>query len=89
MQKVIEGMDPDGLRVVIVDDVVTSGRSVLKAVRLAKEAGAEIAAVVCLVDREQGGAEQIREEGVAFEAICTVGDIERFVGDPDLAGSSA
>lgn len=59
--KRIEGDVEPGTRVVIVDDVVTTAGSTLKAIDAAKEAGLQIAAVVCLVDREEGGAEKLRE----------------------------
>ncbi len=58
-RRVIENEIPRGSRVVIFEDVVTTGSSTLQAVRKAVEAGLEIAAVVALVDREQGGAEAL------------------------------
>ncbi len=51
----IEGDVPAGSRVVIVDDVVTTAGSTLKAIDAALEAGLTVVAVVCLVDREEGG----------------------------------
>ena len=51
----IENPPPTGTRVVIFEDVVTSGGSTLDAVRAAEEAGLKVAAIFCLVDREQGG----------------------------------
>jgi orotate phosphoribosyltransferase len=55
----IEGDVPAGSRVVIVDDVVTTAGSTLKAIEAALEAGHTVAAVVCLVDREEGGTEKL------------------------------
>jgi orotate phosphoribosyltransferase len=56
-QRYIEGYEPEPeVPVVIVDDVCTTGGSTLKAIRAAEEAGTRVVAVVCLVDREQGGA---------------------------------
>ncbi|MFQ5877532.1 MAG: orotate phosphoribosyltransferase [Acidobacteriota bacterium] len=55
----IENDIPKGSRVAIVEDVVTTGGSTLEAVRLAEEAGLEVAAVLAVVDREQGGAEAL------------------------------
>lgn len=54
-RRVIENPPPRGARVAIFEDVVTSGGSTLDAVRAAEDAGLKIAAVFCLVDREQGG----------------------------------
>ena len=53
--RLIENDIPSGSRVVIFEDVVTTGRSTLEAIRRAEEAGLEVAAVVAVVDREQGG----------------------------------
>ncbi len=58
-----------GARVAVVEDVVTSGGSTLDAVACLREAGYEVAAVVALVDRREGGAEAIRAAGLRFEAI--------------------
>jgi orotate phosphoribosyltransferase len=55
----IEGNLEPGSRVIIVDDVVTTAGSTLKAIEAAEEAGHTVAAVVCLVDREEGGAEKL------------------------------
>lgn len=52
-KRVIEGEVPAGQRVIILDDVMTTGMSVLKAVRSTAEAGGTIVAVLVLVDREE------------------------------------
>jgi orotate phosphoribosyltransferase len=54
-RRLIENDIPKGARVVIVEDVVTTGTSTLQAVRQAEEAGLEVAGVISVVDREQGG----------------------------------
>lgn len=55
----IEGTLEPGSRVVVVDDVVTTGGSTLSAIEAVEGAGHTVVAVVCLVDREQGGAERL------------------------------
>jgi len=55
----IEGDVAAGSKVVIVDDVVTTAGSTLKAIDAALEAGLTVVAVVCLVDREEGGTEKL------------------------------
>ncbi len=55
----IEGDLEPASRVVVVDDVVTTGGSTLKAIEAAEAAGHEVVAVLCIVDREQGGAEAL------------------------------
>ena len=54
-RRAIENDIPRGARVVIFEDVVTTGGSTLEAIHSAEEAGLEVAAVACVVDREQGG----------------------------------
>jgi orotate phosphoribosyltransferase len=56
----IEGYDgKPGSRVIIVDDVCTTGDSILKAAEKAEQAGYRVAAAFCVVDREEGGTESI------------------------------
>ncbi|MFQ5738050.1 MAG: orotate phosphoribosyltransferase [Acidobacteriota bacterium] len=60
-QRFIEGFEGGkGSPVVIVDDVCTTGNSALLAAQRAEAAGYRVVAVVCLVDREQGGSERLR-----------------------------
>ena len=55
----IEGNLEPGCRVIILDDVVTTAGSTLRAIEAAETAGYKVAAVICLVDREEGGAEKL------------------------------
>lgn len=77
--KWIEGITPAGRKVVIIDDVITSGGSLLKAAEHVREAGAEIVVAVGLVDREQGGREAIEAAGIPFRAVCTLSDVRAQV----------
>ncbi len=58
-----------GKRVVIVEDVTTTGGSAIKAVDAVRESGGEIVAVVTMVDREEGAAEAFSEAGVPFRSL--------------------
>ncbi len=75
IQKHIEGLVTPGDRVVIVDDVITTGSSTLTAIRLAKEAGLNVIKVIVLVDRQEGGRENITNEGFDVEALFTKDDL--------------
>ena len=55
----IEGVLDPGSRVIVVDDVVTTAGSTLKAIEAAEAAGHTVVAVICLVDREEGGSEKL------------------------------
>ncbi|MDE2654331.1 MAG: orotate phosphoribosyltransferase [Gemmatimonadota bacterium] len=71
----IEGGLPVGARVVVVDDTVTTGGSLLAAVEVVARHGAVIAGVLALVDREEGGGERVAEAGYDFRAVFTGGDL--------------
>ena len=62
LMHLIENQPLPGTNVIIVDDVVTSGNSLLKAVRAAREAGCSVVGAMTLVDRNEGGSERIRRE---------------------------
>jgi orotate phosphoribosyltransferase len=63
MQRFIEGFDgPAGTHVIVVDDVCTTGESILRAAERAEEAGYQVVATFCVVDREEGGSETIRKK---------------------------
>lgn len=64
-----------GAQVVIVEDVVTTGGSSMKAVRRAEEEGLKVLGIVALVDREEGGRENIEKEGYWLKAIFTKSEI--------------
>jgi orotate phosphoribosyltransferase len=73
-RKLVEGGLKPGDRVVIVDDVITSGMSSLKAVEAVKEIGCEVVLVLALVDRLQGAEKAFRESGLEFRSIFTIRD---------------
>lgn len=58
-----------GKRVVIVEDVTTTGGSAIKAVEAVRDAGAEIALVFTMVDRDEGATETFAEAGIAFRSL--------------------
>jgi orotate phosphoribosyltransferase len=64
-----------GAKVVIVEDVVTSGGSSMKAIKRAEEEGLKVLGVVTLVDREEGGRENIEKEGYWLKSIFTKSEI--------------
>ncbi|PLX88257.1 MAG: orotate phosphoribosyltransferase [Desulfuromonas sp.] len=66
---------PPGSRVVIVEDVTTTGGSSIKAVERAREEGLEVVGIVTLVDREEGARANIEGEGVALRAVLTRSEV--------------
>jgi len=67
----LEGVHSAGQRVCVVEDVVTSGGALLSAVDALRDAGLHVSAAICVVDREEGGAEAIAAAGVPFTALYT------------------
>lgn len=65
----------EGSKVVMVEDVVTTGGSTLKAIEKAEEAGFEVIKVITIVDREEGGREAIEAAGYSFDSLFTKSDI--------------
>lgn len=66
--KVAEGPAVAGLRVVLVEDVVTTGGALLEACPLLRADGAIVSTVVCAIDRQQGGGQRLREAGLELRA---------------------
>lgn len=74
-KKTVEGAAlPPGARVVVVDDVFTTGGSALKAVEAVRAGGCEVVQVLALVDRLQGAAKAFGELGIDYRAVFTIHD---------------
>lgn len=72
-QAYIEGLTlPEQSPVVVLEDVVTTGQSALKAVERLRAAGYRVNEVIALVDRQQGGAELYAQEGLKFRALFQI-----------------
>ncbi|MCY7335376.1 MAG: orotate phosphoribosyltransferase [Chamaesiphon sp.] len=76
-QAYIEGATlKPGAKVVVLEDVVTTGQSAMKAVERLRAAGYDVDRVLTLVDRQQGGAEFYAAQGLHFETIFTIEDLQ-------------
>jgi orotate phosphoribosyltransferase len=64
----------EGRRVMIVEDVTTTGGSIMQAVEAARAAGAEIAGVLTIVDRDEGAGEMVAEHGLELKHLFTAAD---------------
>ena len=82
--KLIEGAVRSGDRALIVDDVLTSGGSLLKAIAAARQAGLVVSQALVIVDRkEQDGRARVEQEGVSLISLLTIDDLMRQqVGTP-------
>jgi len=68
----IEGQLKEGSRVAIVDDVLTTGGSVLKAIEEVETVNCKLVKVIVLVDRREGGSDRLKKEGYDFTALLNV-----------------
>jgi len=73
--KQIEGVLEPKETVVFVEDVTTTGGQALEAVALLRELGAEVSAVITVIDREEGAGERFAEAGVPLFALFTTSDL--------------
>jgi len=75
--KVLEGPFQKGDRVAVIEDVITTGGSALRAIDAVRTAGGVIAGVLALVDREEGGRQAIENVGIHVVALTTASQIIR------------
>lgn len=69
--KALEGKAEPGQKIVMIEDVVTSGGAALMAADKLRGAGLEVAALLCVVDREEGGRAQVEEKDLVFDPLFT------------------
>lgn len=75
MGRLIEGPFHPGDRVAVIEDVITTGGSAMRAAKAIQEAGGRITGVLALVDREEGGRQALESEGFKVIALTRASDI--------------
>ncbi len=73
----VEGGEFKGKRLVVVEDVITSGGQVIESTGELAKLGAEIALVLCVVDREAGGKDNIAKAGYKMKALFTMSELKK------------
>jgi orotate phosphoribosyltransferase len=73
--KFVEGPVRAGARLVVIDDVVTTGGSAIESVERIREAGGTVVQVVGIVDRLEGGAENFAAHDLPFRSLLTIRDL--------------
>lgn len=74
----IEGVFKRGQRVLVVDDVMTTGNSILNAIKILETSGLVVAGVLVLIDREEGGKELLAEAGYKLRTVFTLRELLRY-----------
>ncbi len=73
--KQLEGVVERGDRVVLIEDVATTGGQALEAAKVLADAGAVVTHVIATIDRMEGARENVERAGIAFDALFTVRDL--------------
>lgn len=73
--RLVEGSIEPASKVVIVEDVATTGASAIKAVEAAEQLGCEVVSVIAVLDRLEGAAEVFHQRGLPFHALTTIRDL--------------
>ena len=84
LQKVIEGTIPLGAnkKVALIDDVITTGKTIMKAVQIVEERGYEISLILTVYDRNEGGSKKLKDMGYTFYSILqNESDLKPFYHD--------
>jgi len=78
-KRLIEGNLKENSKVVLVEDVTTTGTSVLKAINEVRKFGCSVSHVITIVDRMEGARENLKKEGINLIALTTVDDFYKFL----------
>lgn len=73
--RLAEGGEVDGRRLAVVEDVVTTGGQLLLSCAALRERGADIRAVLCVIDREAGGRENLAAAGLELRSVLTASSL--------------
>jgi orotate phosphoribosyltransferase len=75
-RRLAEGSEVRGKRLLVVEDVVTSGGQVVASVQQLRDLGATVTHAVCVIDREAGGAPALRDAGIELQSLFRRSDLD-------------
>ncbi|WKY12243.1 hypothetical protein Q1695_003656 [Nippostrongylus brasiliensis] len=78
-KKLVEGLYHEGEKVVIIEDVVTTGGSIRDVVKVLRDEGLVVEDVFCLLNREQGGADKLKEDGITLHSLLNMETVLCFL----------
>ncbi len=73
--QLIEGELKTGDKVIVVEDVTTTGHSLLKAVRAVQDNGGVVERTFVVVDREEGAVEELKKQGITLEPLVSISEV--------------
>jgi orotate phosphoribosyltransferase len=85
--KLAEGGPVSGRKLIIIEDVVTSGGQILESVRALRNMGGIIADVLCVIDRESGGRDNLRAEDLSLHPLFTMSELKEAANLMDLTSN--
>ncbi len=86
--KLVEGLVSNGMRILVVDDVATTGGSVINGIKELKKAGAKVSDVYVIVNRLEGAKEGLQKEGVTLHQLLDVFEIAKILHEQKLINDS-
>lgn len=78
--KLAEGSDINNKRLLVIEDVITSGGQVVISAQDLRDRGAIITNAICVIDRESGGAQALKDSNINLKPLFTMSEIKRIVG---------
>lgn len=73
--KAVEGVYQEGQKAIIIEDIVTTGASILETVATLKNEGIAVDEVIVFLDRQQGAEKMLAKHGIKLRAVCTLSDL--------------
>lgn len=84
--KMVEGVIKKGMKILVVDDVATTGGSVVNGIKSLREAGAMVSDVYVIVNRLEGADELLKKEGVMLHQLLDIQEIASILEEQNLIG---
>ena len=82
--KAVEGVTCQDMKLLMIEDVITSGGSVINAIKSIKEKKMAVTDAYAIVDRKEGATQALRDEGVKLHSLLTINDITQVLYDQKL-----
>jgi orotate phosphoribosyltransferase len=87
--RLAEGIEIHSKRLAVIEDVITTAGQVIESVRELRARGAQIETVLCVIDREAGGADRLAEQGLQLRSLFTMGELSATGASDPLNSSEA
>lgn len=75
--KYAEGADLSGKKIVLVEDVVSSGGAIIDAAKMLRDDGITVDTALCVIDRETGGKEKLEKSGIQLVSLMTASELDK------------